>query len=125
MQWIVFVLAFQLGYLPGAGFVSYDPPSFVDGSGQLYQEAEIKAVLWKTVEVGGSMRVYDWKVYGQMNFLPSQLDSVFFVNIILPPWKLGWIHECDHPIVPYQAAYGMKPLWDGWRDEVYARIEIK
>jgi len=125
VTWLAFVLAFQLGYLPSAALAMYEPMSFLDSSGQFYQQAEAKAVLWNTVEVGGSMRVYDYVHKGEMAFFPTQLDSIFFADVILGPVKVGWIHECDHAIVPSQAVLGMKPMWDGSRDEVYVRVEFK
>lgn len=126
MNWIAFVLAFQLGWIPSGGFASYDPPlAFVDGSNQFYQMAEAKAILFKTVEIGGSIKVQDWICRGELSFWPNQLDSVFFADILFGPVTVGWRHECIHPVVPYQPYCGIKPSWDGGMDEIYARVELK
>jgi hypothetical protein len=91
-----------------------------------YQMAEVKVILWKTVEVGGSLKVQDWLTKDNgIGFWPNQLDSVFFADAFWGPVKIGWTHECIHPVVPYQPYSGVMPAWDGWKDEIYARVELR
>ena len=125
MTWLVFVLAFQLGYLPTDQLQMYSPPSFIDGSGQFYQQAEVKAVLWDTVEVGGALKVYDWINKEGLSFWPSQLDSTFFVSLLLGPVKLGWIHVCQHPVTPWSNYTKRELIWEGVHEEFFARVELK
>jgi len=125
MSWLAFVLAFQLGWTPQGAFVSYEPPSYVDASNQFYQMAEAKVILFDMVEVGGSIKVQDWICRDQVGFWPNQLDSIFFVDAMFGPVKVGWIHECIHPVVPYQPYDGIMPSWDGAQDQIYARVEWK
>ena len=128
MSWIAFMLAFQIGWVPQGGFASYAPPEYVDATNQFYQMAEVKVTLFKCFDVGGSMKVQDWlhqHSTGSLGFWPNQLDSVFFADVLIGPVKVGWIHECIHPVVPYQPYNSIMPSWDGWQDQVYARLELK
>lgn len=130
MQWIAFMLAFEVGWLPSAELISYAPPSFVDSSNQFYQLAEAKVTLFKFLEIGGSMRVQDWLYRGATDaigfgFWPNQLDSVLYADILIGPVTVGYRHECAHPVIPYQPLYGFKPAWDGFADTIYARLELK
>jgi len=127
MEWLVFVLALELGWQPEAYFASYSPPVAVVGDGQFYQTFEAKAVLFGFLELGGSVRVQDWLTADRFppNFWLNQIDSIFFVDVRLGPLTVGWRHECIHPVSPWQPAYGIKPSWDGAGDEVYARVELK
>ena len=122
MEWLALFFAFELGYQPQAMFVSYDPPSFVNGSGQFYQTFEVKARMWDFLEVGGAVRVQDWLSRGTIGFWPNQLDSQIFADVYYGPLTIGWRHNCIHPVVPYQPTFGEKPSWDGAYDEVYLRI---
>ncbi len=57
-----------------------------------------------------------------------QLESVTDVGIKLGAFRLGWMHECAHPVVPFLGTYQwlgqqIVPRWDSAYDAIYLRLE--
>jgi len=123
MNWLFFVFSLEMGILPQANFVMYQPdPQYVLGAFGLYTD------LAATIEAygfyaGGGMRCYMWATQPQIGFWPYQMTFMAEAG-----WRNDWLtigfrHWCMHPIVPYLALIGPPPLsWEGGYEEIYVKI---
>lgn len=124
MSWLVLAFALELGWMPNGGIYLYDPPSIqeISAAGEFYQQFKVEAVAWGFLAVGGDLQVTDWLFKDQISFFPSSLDSRVFAEIRLPPFTVGWRHDCIHPVRPYQPVLAGGQSWEGAGDAIYIRI---
>jgi hypothetical protein len=88
-----------LGWMPQGGVVAYDPPRYVDaaGSGLVELGAEVS---WGPLFAGGAMMVPIW-AESWNSYWPIQLSSTTDVGLEVGPVRIGWRHNCAHPVAPY------------------------
>lgn len=122
MSWLVFAFALQLGYIPEATAIMYQPPPRVENvleQGLVSFDAEAR--LFKTFYVGGSVGIPVWQA-GELSFWPSELQSVVRAGVRFGGLEIGWSHLCTHPVMPYQPLYGSQALWEGFYDEIHIKL---
>jgi hypothetical protein len=122
MNWIAILFAAELGVLPMGNFHLYEPAGLVESTGNYYADMGMRAILFDTIYLGGSMKAHFAGVQDTYMFLPSAMNYLFEAGIQRGGFSIGWRHYCAHPMVPIFS----DASWDsGGYEEVFIRLEAQ
>jgi len=127
MNWLVFFFALELGIVPQAGVLMYEPYEAFEMKGALYTELEAEVLMFNVLFVNGGVRTYVTPNNNDFNFSPNSTVYDFGAGLRFKDTiELGWRHCSFYPIFPYLPVYEhqMKGM-EGAYDEIYLRIEGK
>lgn len=126
MNWLTLFFALELGLVPQAGVLMYEPVEALFMKGVLYTELEAEVLLFDVIFAKGGVRTYVVPNRDDYGFSPNSTIYDFgaglrFKNML----ELGWRHRCFHPTIAYlpifeQEIKGM----EGSYDEVYLRMQV-
>jgi hypothetical protein len=122
MNWLVLWAALQIGLSPSSGVVEYQQPPLL-GEIVAYTQLEAEArMLNEVLFIGGMVRtevVLD--SFDEWN--PTLASYGFVAGARIGLIEIGFLHVCQHPVVPYYNVYRPVIRWDGWWREFYIRLE--
>ena len=125
MNWLALFFALELGIVPQAGVLMYEPEKSFFMEGAFYTELEAEVLLFDILFAGGGVRTYVTPGNGSYTFSPNTTVYDFKVGMrFKDTLELGWRHRCFHPTIAYlpifeQEIKGM----EGSYDEIYIRIQ--
>ncbi len=127
MNWLIFLFALELGWLPQGDFVMYYPSSYFAKvypiSYSAYVDLEAEVVVLDTFFAGGAVRTSVWqRSPSALNFFPHKAVYSFFAGARLGMVEMGLRHYCIHPVIPFFGLIDPKPIWEGAYEEIYLRI---
>ena len=127
MNWLALFFALELGIVPQAGVLMYEPEEAFFMEGAFYTELEAEVLLFDVLFVGGGVRSYITPGHTGFTFSPNSTIYDFGAGVrFKDTLELGWRHRCFHPTIAYwpifeQEIKGM----EGSYDEVYLKIKGK
>jgi len=124
MSWLALFFALELGLVPQAGVLMYEPEEVFKIEGTLYTQLEAEVLILNTLFIGGGVRTYVTPGNGEFNFSPNNSVYDFGVGFRFKDTvELGWRHRCFHPSFPY-LSFNDRELSgvEGSYDEVYVRF---
>ena len=125
MNWLTLFFALELGLVPQAGVLMYEPEEAFFMEGAFYTELEAEVLVFNTLFVGGGIRTYITSGHTGFTFSPNSTIYDFGTGIrFKDTLELGWRDRCFHPTIAYlpifkQEIKGM----EGSYDEIYIRIQ--
>ena len=126
MNWLTFLFALELGWLPQGDFVMYDAERFLrlyPVAYTAYVDMEAEVVVLDMFFAGGNVRTSVWQQENSgWTFFPHKAVYSFFAGARWGMLELGWRHFCIHPVIPFFELIQPKPIWEGAFDEIYLRI---
>jgi hypothetical protein len=122
---LAFIFALEAGWLPHGGFIMYEAPAFVDGTGSYYVDLQAEAEFFEHLYVGGGMKAMMWSQEKNWTFWPHTMLYNFGAGLRLGPIEIGWRHFCVHPVLPYMILFDPHLKAEGSWDEVFARVQAK
>jgi hypothetical protein len=127
MNGLILAAWLTLGWLPQGAVVAYEPTALIDVSfsGRVELGAEVS---WGPLFAGGSMNVPVWYT-GDLSFWPIQLSSTFTAGLDFGVVRLGWKHNCAHPVTPYLPIVEywegeLVPYFDSAYDELFVTFKV-
>ena len=126
MNWLTLFFAFELGFVPQAGILMYQPEKVFIIEGALYTELEAELLILNTFFIGGGVRTYITPG-NQYTFSPNNSVYDFHVGLRLGKlFEVGLTHRCFHPSFPYLSFnnYELSGV-EGSYDEIYIRFSNK
>ena len=129
MNWIVLLFALELGIVPQAGVLMYEPVERFAMEGAFYTELEAEVLIFDMLFAGGGVRTYIVPGRGDFTFSPNTTVYDFgiglrFRDINDSLLELGWRHRCFHPTIAYLPIFGQEIKgMEGSYDELYIRVQ--
>jgi hypothetical protein len=124
MQWLIFLLAFEIGTTPYNGWVMQDGVH-VQETPQHYTTFEVEAEAFEHLFIGGEIRTRMYGVKDSWTFSPFADEYTFRAGVRFGPVEMGFRHLCTHPVVPYIASSGVDIAYEGAYEELYVRVELR
>jgi len=128
MNWIALFFALELGIVPQAGVLMYEPEERFAMEGAFYTELEAEVLVFNTLFAGGGVRTYVTPGSSVVwSFAPNTTVYDFGAGLrFKDTLELGWRHRCFHPTIAYlplfeQEVRGM----EGAYDEIYIRVQVR
>ncbi len=125
MNWLAFFFALELGVVPHAGVLMYEPDERSVIEGAFYTELEAEVLIFNTLFAGGGVRTYVTTSGDDYTFAPNATVYDFGAGLrFRDTIELGFRYRCFHPTFPYlpilmQELKGM----EGSYNEIYIRIQ--
>ncbi len=123
MNWIIFIFALEIGWVPNDILRTYEPPMIYNSAESAYIQFESEVELFKLFFIGGSIRTYISKNKNSYDFWPTRDGYMFYTGLRYDILEIGFRHYCTHPVVPWN--YQFNPIWEGAYEEIYFRISGK
>lgn len=120
MSWLVIGFVIQMGLLPAQ--VAMYPPPIVTDDIQYFVQMQVEARAFDLFYLGGSLRSFQWRGQDRLAFFPDGMAYVVEGGIRWGPFDLGWIHHCQHPVMPFLPIYHQQTQWEGGYDEISLKI---
>jgi len=127
MNWLIFLFALELGWLPQGNFAMYNvsdrfmkvyPVKYT-----AYVDMEAEVVMFNTLFAGGSVRTSVWQFDSDSwTYFPHKAVYGFFAGVKTRKVEVGFRHYCIHPVIPFFGCVEPKPIWEGSYEEVYIRV---
>ena len=136
MNWIALFFALELGLVPQAGVLMYEPVEKFNVEWAFYTELEAEILVFNMLFAGGGVRTYITPGSSDYTFAPNttvydfgaglRFKDTDFPVLLIQSLELGWRHRCFHPTIAYlpifeQEIKGM----EGSYDEVYIRVQAR
>ena len=124
MNWILFLLTFEFGLLPGGHFALYEIGRDVYSEFSLDTKFTMEVQLFnKHIFIGGGIVVTFWKVNDNKSFYPDGILSIFNIGFRFPYAEIGYEHRCHHPIHPWMYEMPIRQAEYAY-DRIYVRLTI-
>lgn len=122
--WLVLSAFLQIGALNGAAYI-YSPPYELVQTPPCYAELGGKAAA-SVLYIDGAVRTL-MQPTSITSWYPEQMTYKIGAGLDFGWLKIGWEHECYHPIAPYtmQFDHQLWPKTEGATDDFFIRFEIK
>lgn len=121
MQWLIFLLAFEIGMTPNNGWVMQEV--HVQEQPQLYATFELDAQAGP-VFAGGEITTRMYASENRYTFYPFADEYTFRTGLRWGPVEVGFRHLCTHPVIPYIETSGADIQYEGSYEELYIRVEV-
>ena len=137
MNWLDFLFAFEIGFIPQGNFVMYDrQPEVFYYEGYYYYPVEVQqislaqtiytdlSVEFQFIEIfyiGGSVRIP--MIWAGNSFSPHATYYDFQAGARVGPVDIFWNHACRHPQMTYAFNYTTDLGWEGSYDELGIRFK--
>lgn len=127
MTWLTLFFALELGFIPQAGILMYEPSEAFTFGGAFYTELEAEIMLFDILFAGGGVRTYVTPGSNRFNFSPNNAIYDFRAGLRFGDnVEVCWWHRCFHPSFPYLSFNDHKLSGvEGSYDEVYVRFTNK
>ena len=124
MNWLALFFALELGLVPQAGVLMYEPMETFFMEEVLYTQLEAEVLIFNTLFVGGGLRTYVTAGHTGFTFSPNNTVYDFRTGLRLGDnVEVGWWHRCFHPSFPYLSFDNCELSGvEGAYDEVYVRL---
>lgn len=124
MDWLALFFALELGIVPQAGVLMYEPEEAFFIEGAFYTELEAEVLIFNTLFAGGGVRTYVTPGGSGYTFAPNTTVYDFGTGLrFKDTLELGWRHRCFHPTIAYLPIFGQEVKgMEGSYDEVYLRV---
>jgi len=118
-------VALETGFISGGIFNYSDQNQKWLDVGALYTSLFAQA-SYKMFYIGGQMDSYFTPI-SIVNYAPFQMTFVFRAGLDFGNVKLGYEHDCFHPMQTYATIMGneIKPKYEGGYNKIYVRITSK
>lgn len=121
MNWILFLLTFEFGLLPGGHFALYEIEEGVYSNCSFDTKFNVELQLFNNhVFIGGGVDITFWKMKNDITFSPDGILSIFNIGLRFPYTEIGYEHRCHHPIYPWTNELPVRRA-----EYAYDRIYIK
>lgn len=124
MNWLIFLFALEVGFLPQGDFIMYEKLELVPVRYSAYTDLQAEIVIGNLFFIGGGVKTGVWYHDGY-TFFPHRASYNFQAGIRRGMVEAGWRHYCFHPITPFFEFIDYRAIWEGAYDEIYLRIEKK
>jgi len=126
MNWLMFLFALELGWLPSGSFVMYERgPESVYMGGSFFTDLEAGFLLFNHFYIGGGIKTIMFRSAKGLIFDPQAVDYKFEYGLRFGIVDIFFRHHCIHPIMTYMYWYNAELIWEGWYNEIGIRIEGK
>ena len=130
MNWIIFLFALELGWLPQGDFAMYDVSGYFAKvypvSYTAYVDLEAEVVVLDAFFIGGAVRTSVWQFdHSGWTFFPHKAVYSFSAGARFGMLEMGFRHYCIHPVIPFFGLVDPRPIWEGSYEEFYLRISNK
>jgi len=136
MNWIALFFALELGLVPQAGVLMYEPVETFDVEWAFYTELQAEILVFNMLFVGGGVKTYVTPGNSGYTFAPNtsvydfgtglRFKDTDFPVLLIQSLELGWRHRCFHPTIAYLPIFGQEIKgMEGSYDEVYIRVQVR
>lgn len=124
MNFIAFLFALEIGFLPLGSFVMYEKePAAVVYRNPLYVEMDAEIILLEYFYIGGSVKPIMFKQIEGYMFDPQATTYGFKAGLRVGIVDVFFRHYCHHPVIAYMNRQDIDLKWEGGYSEVGIRIE--
>lgn len=99
------------------------PPDAIYLGDSFFMDWEAEFVLFDHLYMNGGAKTILFKSVKGLIFDPKAVDYRFEAGLRFGIIDIFFRHHCMHPIMTYMYSYDVKPIWEGWYNEVGIRIE--
>lgn len=124
MTWLVFLFAFEVGFLPNGDFIMYEELEWFPVQYSLYTDLQAEIVIGNLLFVGGGVRTGMWYDGEGYTFFPHRSSYEFRAGLRWGMVEIGFRHNCYHPQTPF-FGFGIldyRAIWEGSFEEAYLRV---
>ena len=130
MNWIAFIFALEIGWLPMGDLFMYERISnyyygydVIEIKNTFYNDLETEVLLFDFFYIGGGLKTVILKNNEGLYFDPQAINFEFESGIKVGPINIFFRHYCFHPIMTYMSRYESNLKWEGGYEEIGIRIE--
>jgi hypothetical protein len=124
MNWLVLIIAFQVGSSAQQTVIGNNSTQIIwlSPENAFYTQMEMGAEILNHINIEGIVKSY--QVYDkEISFNPYQIDYGFNAFAELKGFKLGFYHQCNHPVV--SNFVNKDKIFGENKTEIYLRYELK